>query len=501
MAQDLINSFLEKGILISPDLLKDSALMEKLAKIDEQQLQGVFFIDKAFIEKQSFQTEEAPEKKELEKEGAPGFGKVKILFSYNKEPGKITVSDFVNYFNRRFETLSSFLKQRQDFQRVTSITRVKYKKERESVMFCGLVFAKSTTKKNNILLTIEDPSGKVKVLVTEKKKELFELAKEIMLDELVGVEGVAGGNFVIANQLFLPEVPLIKEIKKSPEDECLALTGDPHFGSKAFLKEEFEDFIEWLNQRRGTPEQRELASKVKYLVIIGDLVEGLGVYPGQENDLEITDIKQQYNLFAEYLKKIPPSITIIICPGNHDAGRISEPQPPLLHEYAKALRALPNIVLLSNPAFINIGATKEFSGFDLLLYHGYSLIYYADNVGHIRSRGGQKRPDLIMKFLLQRRHLAPTHTSNQYVPDPYRDPLVIDKLPDFFITGHIHRVSVSNYKNITLVNCSCWTDVTEDMEKRGLQPQPARVPLINLKTREVKIINFLREEKQKPDEH
>jgi len=28
------------------------------------------------------------------------------------------------------------------------------------------------------------------------------------------------------------------------------------------------------------------------------------------------------------------------------------------------------------------------------------------------------------------------------------------------------------------------------MEKRGLQPQPARVPLINLKTREVKIINF-----------
>jgi DNA polymerase II large subunit len=100
-----------------------------------------------------------------------------------------------------------------------------------------------------------------------------------------------------------------------------------------------------------------------------------------------------------------------------------------------------------------------------------------------------------MKFLLQMRHLAPTHTSNLYTPDADIDPLVINKIPDFFITGHIHRVSVSNYKNITLINCSCWTDITEDQEKRGLQPQPARVPLVNLQTREIKVINFFKEEK------
>jgi hypothetical protein len=100
-----------------------------------------------------------------------------------------------------------------------------------------------------------------------------------------------------------------------------------------------------------------------------------------------------------------------------------------------------------------------------------------------------------MKYLLQRRHLAPTHKSNLYIPDPKKDPLVIDKIPDFFITGHIHRVSLSNYKNITMVNCSCWTDITEDSEKRGLQPQPAKVPIINLKTREVKIINFAKPDK------
>ena len=32
------------------------------------------------------------------------------------------------------------------------------------------------------------------------------------------------------------------------------------------------------------------------------------------------------------------------------------------------------------------------------------------------------------------------------------------------------------------------------MEKRGLEPQPARLPIINLKTREIKLINFLKKE-------
>jgi len=141
-----------------------------------------------------------------------------------------------------------------------------------------------------------------------------------------------------------------------------------------------------------------------------------------------------------------------------------------------------------------LGATKDFSGFDILVYHGYSLIYYADNVESIRLSGGQKRPDLIMKFLLQRRHLAPAHASTQYLPIAERDPLVISKVPDFFITGHIHRMSASNYRNVTLLNCSCWTEMSEDQEKRGLEPQPGRVPIINLKTREVKVMNFFGKE-------
>src|SRR5574342_1336167 len=73
--------------------------------------------------------------------------------------------------------------------------------------------------------------------------------------------------------------------------------------------------------------------------------------------------------------------------------------------------------------------------------------------------------DLIMKFLLKRRHLAPTHTSTLYVPDTKKDPLVIEKVPDFFLSGHIHKSVTANYRNTTLICGSCWQGKTLFQEK------------------------------------
>ncbi|MFH0869949.1 MAG: metallophosphoesterase [archaeon] len=483
---DIIQSLLERGILVSPDVMDDSSLVRVLPGLTEEQLACASIIDKDFLVSVGLLS------KGDTGTAGPNF---KVIFSYEKKPKKLSVLDFTSYFNRRFEKLSSFLRQRLEFQRTMSINRLKGKTEKEQVAIIGLVFEKSVTKNNNIIITLEDPTGSINVMIKPDKKELYAFAKDIVLDELIGIEGTLSNNFVFVNQIFIPDVPDTKEFKMGPTDDCVAVLGDPHFGSKAFLKGEFEDFIEWINQRKGNEDQKALAAKVKYLVMAGDLVEGIGIYPGQEEDLTINNIQEQYDVFANYIRSIPNHIRIFISPGNHDAGRISEPQPPIQHKYAESLRSIPNVTLVSNPAIVNIGATSEFPGFDFLIYHGYSLTYYADHVDSIRSKGGQKRSDLIMRFLLQRRHLAPTHTSNLYMPDSEEDPMVISKLPDFFITGHIHRVSVSNYKNITLINGSCWDSMTEYEEKRGLLPQPAKVPVINLKTREVKIINFLKDDK------
>jgi DNA polymerase II small subunit len=239
------------------------------------------------------------------------------------------------------------------------------------------------------------------------------------------------------------------------------------------------------------------------LFIVGDLVAGVGIYPNQEFDLNIIEQSDQYKALADMLKKVPNHIPIFICPGNHDVGRISEPQPSLVEEYAKLLLDLPNVISLSNPSTVNIYAYPEysFSGFDVMLYHGLSFVHYSEHIPLIRRAGGQKRPDLIMKYLLQRRHLAPSHTSTLYVPDPKKDPLVIDKVPDFFLSGHVHRAMVSNYKNVTCINASCWTSQSDELERRGLEAQPARAFIVDMKTREVKIMNFLSKEDQEKAEH
>ena len=296
-------------------------------------------------------------------------------------------------------------------------------------------------------------------------------------------------NIVFANNVIWPDVPH-RDLKKSPDESYALFLSDLHVGSNNFLDGDFNKFIKWINGEAGSDKQKEIAKKVKYIFIVGDLIDGCGIYPGQDADLVIKDIKEQYRESARLLKQMPEHIPLIICPGNHDAMRIAEPQPKLYEDFAKPIYDMPNTIMVSNPAYINIHASDKFPGFDVLMYHGYSFDFFVANVNSIRSNGGYNRADLVMKFLLKRRHLAPTHTSTLYIPDPNDDPLTIKKLPDFFATGHIHKSIAANYKNITLISGSCWQSKTEFQEKVGHNPEPSRVPLVNLNTREIKILRF-----------
>ncbi|GIU69357.1 MAG: hypothetical protein KatS3mg002_0593 [Candidatus Woesearchaeota archaeon] len=415
--------------------------------------------------------------------------RIRVIFDYKEKNKKRTVMDFVGFFNSRFKELEKILRSRKELQNPTSISRILSKKEKDTVSIIGMVYDKSFSKNNNIILTIEDQTGLIKVVVTQSKEELFLLAQEIQLDEVIGVTGLYDG-LIFANEIIIPDIPLTKELKKSPEEGYFVVITDPQIGNKLFLEEEFKKFLQWIN---GENEKyKDIVSKIKYLFIVGDLVEGVGIYPDQEYDLSIIDVKEQYKKLAEYLRNI--KIPIIVCPGNHDVGRLSEPQPGFRDEYSKELWMLPNVIALSNPSMVNIFYSDNFEGFNVLLYHGGSFFYYFNNVQSIRKNGGATRSDLVMKYLLQRRHLAPSHTSTLYVPDSKKDPLIIDKVPDFFFSGHVHRSTVNNYRNITCINASCWVAKTEEQERRGLDPQPGRAFVVNMNNREVKILNFLSKE-------
>src|SRR3989344_3031133 len=413
-----------------------------------------------------------------------------VLQNYKENEKKREIQDFVNYFRNRYIALRDILMNRQELKDTIAINRVLNKQDKSNIAIIGFVKDKRETKNGNILLTLEDLSGEINVVVNKSKTDLFEIARDIVLDEVIGLTGGNGDKIVFANSILLPEIPLSNELKKLDKEGYVIFTSDLHVGSKMFFKENFLKFISWLNLESGNDEQKKIAEKIEYLFLVGDLVECVGIYPGQEEDLVINDIYKQYEEMTEMLLKIRKDITMVIIGGNHDALRLSEPQPMIDKNIARKLFEMKNVYLLTNPCLVNIYASDSFPGFNILMYHGGSFPYYAENVDSIRKAGRLDRADLIMRFLLQRRHLAPSHGSTLYIPDPEKDSLVIERIPDFFVSGHIHKTQALNYRGVTMIGCGCWTGQTENQEKRGIVPDPNRVTLVNLQTREVRILNF-----------
>lgn len=433
-----------------------------------------------------------PEKLEFEKDIITQ--NITIVKIYKENIKKRDVQDFVQHFRARYNALKNILINRNELSNCISINRVLNKNKGDGVAIIGLIIDKKTTKNGNIMLEVEDLTGKISCIIGKNKKEVYDFAKDLISDEVIGVIGTCSDKFIFTNNILLPDVPANNQLKKIDEDCYISFTSDIHVGSKVFLEKEFLNFIDWLNGDYGSEEQKNIAIKVKYLFLTGDLIEGIGIYPGQEKDLLIKDVKKQYDRLAELLGKIRKDILIILIGGNHDSLRLAEPQPKLSTNYAKAIYELKNIISLTNPSVVNIHSSKNFEGFNILMYHGASFHAIYENVDSIRLNGGLDRVDLIMKYLLQVRHLAPFHNSVQYIPESDEDFLVIDKVPDFFVSGDIHKTSALNYRGVTMLNCSCWAEQTEYMEKRGIVPDPGKAFVINLKNRDIKILNFIENE-------
>ena len=112
---------------------------------------------------------------------------------------------------------------------------------------------------------------------------------------------------------------------------------------------------------------KDVVSRIKYLIVAGDLVDGVGVYPGQEFQLAEKDPKKQYEMAAELLRRVPGHIQIVISPGNHDAVRQALPQPAVPVDLAESLYGMENVKWVGDPAYVKL------HGVTFLVYHGKSL--------------------------------------------------------------------------------------------------------------------------------
>ncbi len=195
------------------------------------------------------------------------------------------IKDFSSYFKSRFEKLSGFLDKRGELKDHRPINRIR--KTEDVVKIIGMVNDIINTKNNHKIIELEDETGTVNVLIHNENHKLFEMAELIVKDEVIGVTGSKKGKFVIASDLIHPGVPRIDE---KPMDFSAVFISDVHIGSSTFLGDAFNKFVNWINTDFGDDEQIKIAEDVKYLVVAGDVVDGIGVYPHQEKELVIKNI-------------------------------------------------------------------------------------------------------------------------------------------------------------------------------------------------------------------
>lgn len=399
----------------------------------------------------------------------------------NGKEGEIIVEAYASLFRSRLKKLRKILRENPELDNVVDIGKLKYVKEDETVTIIGLVNSKREVNKG-LIFEIEDLTGKVKVFLP-KDSEDYREAFKVLPDAVVAFKGVYSKRGILyANKFYLPDVPLYRRQKPPLEEKVYAiLISDIHVGSKEFCENAFIKFLEWLNGNVETKEEEEIVSRVKYLIIAGDVVDGVGVYPGQYADLTIPDIFDQYEALANLLSHVPKHITMFIAPGNHDAARQAIPQPEFYKEYAKPIYKLKNAVIISNPAVIRL------HGRDFLIAHGRGI---EDVVGSVPGLTHHK-PGLPMVELLKMRHVAPMFGGKVPIaPDP-EDLLVIEEVPDVVHMGHVHVYDAVVYRGVQLVNSATWQAQTEFQKMVNIVPTPAKVPVVDIDTAKVvKVLDF-----------
>ncbi len=391
-----------------------------------------------------------------------------------------TIEDFLEYFQDRFNRTEKLLRQRIDVKSATSILDALRAQPNTRLKVIGMITEKRESKQRTIL-TIEDLKAHATVLVPQNAPtELQKKARFLLLDQVICLSVMkTRSSLLIAEDIILPDVAQRLQ-HKAPVPVCAVLTSDMHVGSAKFTREAFNRFILWLNGKYGNERMREIAGHVKYVLVAGDIVDGVGVYPNQIKELTVKDVHKQYRLASKYIEQIPDYVEVIITPGNHDAPRKALPQPAIAKAFLETLQESRKVHSLGSPCLLSL------HGVELLEYHGRSL----DDIVSTVPGMTHSHPEKAMRLLLQSRHLAPVYGGKTPLSPESRDFLVIERIPDIFHAGHVHALEYGNYRGVLVVNSGCWQEQTDYMRRNGFTPTPAKVPVVNLQTLEVTVVQF-----------
>jgi DNA polymerase II small subunit len=394
-----------------------------------------------------------------------------------------TVKDFTKLFVNRYNVLRKILQnQRREMVNVMPINRVKKSNVKE-IQMIGIVKDVRTTVNGHRLIELEDETDVATCIALKSNHETIQMASEVVFDEIIGIKGQLSknGDLIIIHSIVFPDISMQHEKHKSEVPVFAAFLSDIHIGSKMFMETEWQSFLRWINGELGSSRQKDVAGRIKYLVLPGDLVDGIGIYPNQEKELSITDVYRQYEALAEQFKLIPDYISIVIQPGNHDAVRPAEPQPAFEKEIQNLFSGK-DITFVGNPCYFSL------HGVEVLSYHGQSLLDFATNIQSLKYN----EPVETMKIMLKKHHLAPTYGGYTPLAPEHSDYMIIDRVPDIFVTGHVHVATIGDYRGVTLINASSWQAQTSYQKMLNFIPDSAKLPIVDLKVGNVTMMDFSR---------
>ncbi len=379
--------------------------------------------------------------------------------------------DFVKVFRDRYDRLAKRLRGRVNHRPAGAIPDMAGGSDVELI---GLVNDLRSTANGHHLIELEDTTGTFPCLVT-KDRDIAELVDELLMDECVAVQGTLSDDsgIVFVDALYFPDVPRTFSPSTADRHVQAALISDVHVGSQEFVADAWHRFADWLHT--------EEAETVEYLLIAGDMVEGVGVYPNQDEELDIVDIYEQYEAFSEYLKEVPGDIDIHMIPGNHDAVRLAEPQPGFDEELRDIMSAH-DANVTGNPSTVTV------EGVSVLMYHGVSLDEVIAELPE--EKANYDEPHKAMYQLLKKRHVAPQYGGHMRLAPEEKDYLVIDDVPEVFHTGHVHKLGWGKYHNVLAVNTGCWQAQTAFQKSVNIDPDVGYAPILDLDTLDMTVRKF-----------
>ena len=455
---------LNKGFQIHPDAL------EILHKIDVKELAQII---KDVVKEKTKQKQFLINEEDFEIYlGIKDDEEHQVEFEILSDPTeKITSAEGVEgygaLFASRFNKLRQIMSDRPESKKVKDIESVKSITKNDDELYVWGLVTDRKSDRNITKITVEDPTSSMEIVVFEG--DLKDAADTLLMDQFAMFKIVPaknGGFF--AKDIILPDIPEHTTNRSKTETYAVFLS-DLHVGSKFFMEEELSEFIKWISS--ADP----IARKIRFVVIGGDLIDGVGVFPGQDKVLDQLTTEDQLQKTFEVLDKIPKHIKVFLISGNHDAGRKALPQPAIPKMYNSELWDRENFFMLGNPSMVSLNGVK------VLMYHGQSI----DDVVRTTPGVSYDKPAAVMRHFLKARHMSPIYGSRTPIAPETEDMMVIDDVPDIFHSGHVHFVGLDMYKGVLIVNSGAWQRQTDFQESVGITPTPGMAIIVNLQTMKV----------------